>query len=86
MRKGLTRIHNQVRHSAHNLVNNGLSVLDAENGRQKSHVRTVEDEYATRAQQTAGIVGNDCALRVDPDINAQHLEDHIPGKEWLERY
>ena len=72
--------HNQVRHSTHTLVNNGLSVLDAENGRQKSHALTVETEYAIHAQRIAGIVEDDCAVPVDLLIDAQHLDDHIPGK------
>ena len=78
--------HNQVRYFAHILVINGLSVQDAENGRQKSHALTVEHEYATHVQRTAGIAENDYALPVDLDINAQRLEDHTLGKEWLERY
>ena len=86
IRKGLTRIHSQVRARAHILDINGLSAQDAENGRQKSPALTVETEYAIHAQRIAGIVENDYALPVDRDINAQRLEDHTLGKEWLERY
>ena len=78
-------MHSQVRARVHILDINGLSAQDAGNGRQKSHVRTVKDENVTHAQRTVGIAENGYALRVDLDINAQHLDDHIPGKEWLER-
>ena len=79
-------MHHQVRHYIHVLVINGLSVQDAENGRQKSPALTVETEYAIHAQRVAGIAKNNYAVPVDPHIDAQLREDHTLGKEWQERY
>ena len=65
---------------------NGLSVQDADNGKQRSNALDVGIAYAISVQRIAGIAELICVLPVDPETNVQHLEDRILGNGWPERY
>ena len=80
MRQEVTRMHNQVRHYTHVLVNSGLSVPDAGRDREQSPARHVETEYVIYVLRVAGTAKIDCAIHVDTLIDVQHHDDHTPGR------